>query len=232
MIDKNLKILDRKEKDVIYVITPFSNVAYQLSQKLQKIHFTRYDEHGKPTNVGTVHTFQGKEAPIVFFVLGADQKSSGAARWAVTEANIMNVAATRAKEEFYIIGDKKLYLGLGCDVVTDTYRIISQYKNQHSDLVDEQVNKTELYMQIDETQTPGIGENLRRITGTVKYVGKGRKSFYAYVAGNDGKEYSITENIYFKTENAIEVIQKGNKISFVPEEGKRKPVATEVKMGV
>ena len=50
-----------------------------------------------PTNVGTVHTFQGKEAPIVFFVLGADRQSSGAARWAVTEANIMNVAATRAK---------------------------------------------------------------------------------------------------------------------------------------
>lgn len=74
MIDKNPKILDKKEKDVVYVITPFSNVAYQLSQKLRKIHFTRYDEQGKPTNVGTVHTFQGKEAPIVFFVLGADRQ--------------------------------------------------------------------------------------------------------------------------------------------------------------
>ncbi len=49
MIDKNPKILDKKEKDVVYVITPFSNVAYQLSQKLRKIHFTRYDEQGKPT---------------------------------------------------------------------------------------------------------------------------------------------------------------------------------------
>ena len=137
MSDKNPKILDKKEKDVIYVITPFSNVAYHLSRKLQKIGFTRYDEHGKPTNVGTVHTFQGKEAPIVFFVLGADRQSSGAARWAVTEPNIMNVAATRAKEAFYIIGDRKLYLGLGCDVVTDTNRIIRQYKNQHPDLVDD-----------------------------------------------------------------------------------------------
>lgn len=51
-----------------------------------------------------------------------------------------------------------------------------------------------------------------------KIVGKGTKSFYAYVAGNDGKEYSITESIYFKTDHAIKVIQKGNKISFVPEE--------------
>lgn len=233
MIAKNPKIIDKKEKDVVYVITPFSNVAYQLSKKLQKklqkIHFTRYDEYEKPTNVGTVHTFQGKEAPIVFFVLGADQQSSGAARWAVDEANIMNVAATRAKEEFYIIGDRKLYLGLGCDVVTDTDRIIRQYKNQHPDLVYDQIYKTELRMQVNETQMPVIDADLRRITGTVKYVGKGTKSFYAYVAGVDGKEYSITENIYLKTEHAIEVIQKGKKISFVPEEGKKKLFATEVK---
>ena len=221
MIAKNPKIIDKKEKDVVYVITPFSNVAYQLSKKLRKIHFTRYDEYEKPTNVGTVHTFQGKEAPIVFFVLGADQQSSGAARWAVDEANIMNVAATRAKEEFYIIGDRKLYLGLGCDVVTDTDRIIRQYKNQHPDLVYDQIYKTELRMQVNETQMPVIDADLRRITGTVKYVGKGTKSFYAYVAGVDGKEYSITENIYLKTEHAIEVIQKGKKYLLFRKKGKR-----------
>ena len=229
MIEKNPKILDKKEKDVIYVITPFSNVAYQLSQKLRKIHFTRYDEHGKPTNVGTVHTFQGKEAPIVFFVLGADGQSSGAARWAVTEANIMNVAATRAKEEFYIIGDRKLYLGLGCDVVTDTDQVIRQYRKQPPDVTDGQTYKTELGMQGDETQTLVIDVDLGRITGTVKYVGKGTKSFYAYVVGVDGKEYSITESTYSKTEYAMEVIQKGKKISFIPEEGKKKSYATAVK---
>lgn len=232
MVDKNPQILDKNEKDVIYVITPFSNVAYQLSRKLREIHFTRYDEQEKPTNVGTVHTFQGKEAPIVFFVLGADEQSSGAARWAVTEANIMNVAATRAKEEFYIIGNRKLYLGLGCDVVTDTDRIIRQYKNQYPDLVDDQTHDTKLYVQIAETQTPVIDEDLRRITGTVKYVGKGTKSFYAYVAGVDGKEYSITESIYLETEHAIKVIQKGNKISFIPEKGRKKIFATQVKWDV
>ena len=130
MIQDNPKIIDKKEKDTIYVITPFSNVAYHLAQELRKIHFTRYDVHGKPTNVGTIHTFQGKEAPIVFLVLGADKSSSGAARWAVDEPNMMNVAATRAKEEFYIIGDKSLYLNLNCDVATDTYRIIEQYRNR------------------------------------------------------------------------------------------------------
>lgn len=250
MMDQNPKIADKKEKDVIYVITPFSNVAYQLSQKLRKIHFTRFDDHGKPTNVGTVHTFQGKEAPVVFFVLGADQHSSGAARWAVNEPNMMNVAATRAKEEFYIIGDKKLYLGLGCDVATDTDRIIKQYRKQFPDLVDEDVNLPEsektmivpktlltLIDQVPETDwheqdVHVTKEEFRRVTGTVKYVGQGAKCFYAYVSGDDGKEYSITEGIYSDTNAAKEVIQKGNKVSFVPQEGKKRTLATDVRLDI
>ncbi|MDE6566809.1 MAG: hypothetical protein K2K70_03625, partial [Lachnospiraceae bacterium] len=252
MMNQNPKIADKKEKDVIYVITPFSNVAYQLSQKLRKIHFTRYDDLGKPTNVGTVHTFQGKAAPIVFFVLGADQQSCGAARWAMNEPNMMNVAATRAKNEFYIIGDKKLYLGLGCDVATDTDRIIRQYKKQFPDLVDDdvhppmaekteisseadftqvnQANETDSYVQAAETQALITTADFKRVTGTINYVGKGTKSYYAYVTGDDGKEYSITEGIYSETNHAKEVIQKGNKISFVPKEGKKKPFATDVKV--
>ena len=129
MIFQNADIIDKEKKDIIYVITPFKNVAYHLSQELRKIGFTRYDEKGKPTNVGTVHTFQGKEAPIVFLVLGADETSKGAANWAMgTEnPNIMNVAATRAKEEFYIIGNKKLYLGLKSDVINDTNEVINKF---------------------------------------------------------------------------------------------------------
>lgn len=131
MVIQNPDIVDKEKKDIIYVISPFKNVAYQLSRELKKIGFTRYDENGKPTNVGTVHTFQGKEAPIVFLVLGADDKCTGAANWAMgTEnPNIMNVAATRAKEQFYIIGDKKLYLKLKSDVINKTYEIIERFNS-------------------------------------------------------------------------------------------------------
>ena len=128
MIDNNPDIINKKEKDIVYVITPFKNVADQLAKELKKIKFIREDK-GKPTNVGTVHTFQGKEAKIVFLVLGADDSSTGAARWAMgsNNPNIMNVAATRAKEEFYIIGDKDLYLSLDSDVINDTNMIIEKY---------------------------------------------------------------------------------------------------------
>lgn len=112
--------------DDIYVITPFRNVAYKLAKELDHIGFTKR-EKGKPINVGTVHTFQGKEADVVYFVLGADISSKGAARWAVSESNIMNVAATRAKEEFYIIGDKKMYSSIGSKVANMTIAIIDHY---------------------------------------------------------------------------------------------------------
>ena len=129
MIMENPDIVNKQKEDIVYVISPFKNVAYQLSQELKKIGFTRYDKNGNVTNIGTVHTFQGKEAPIVFLVLGADEKCIGAANWAMgTEnPNIMNVAATRAKDEFYIIGDKKMYLSLNSDVINDTYEIIKKH---------------------------------------------------------------------------------------------------------
>lgn len=58
--------------------------------------------------IGTVHTFQGKEAEIVFFITGTDATKKTAAEWACKEPNILNVAVTRAKEAFYIIGDRQL----------------------------------------------------------------------------------------------------------------------------
>ncbi|MDA2328235.1 AAA domain-containing protein [Bacillus cereus] len=59
-------------------------------------------------NIGTVHTFQGKEAEVVFFITGTDHTKKTAAEWACKEPNILNVAITRAKKEFYIIGDLQL----------------------------------------------------------------------------------------------------------------------------
>lgn len=113
-------------KDDIYVISPFNNVAEQLALVLDEIKFTER-QNDKATNIGTVHTFQGKEAKIVYFVLGADETSEASAKWAVEEPNMMNVAATRAKEEFYVIGDKKLYAGLNCDVANETIDVIEAY---------------------------------------------------------------------------------------------------------
>ncbi|QIK85449.1 replication ATP-dependent helicase [Erysipelothrix sp. HDW6B] len=103
----------KEEQPSIYIISPFKNVVIQLQKTLSTIGF-------KKSNVGTVHTFQGKEADIVYLVLGASTDEIGAARWAISEPNLMNVAATRAKKKFYIIGDKQLYKSFNSEVVEKT----------------------------------------------------------------------------------------------------------------
>lgn len=115
--------------DDIFVITPFKNVAYQLSKELKDIGFTKY-ENGKSSNIGTVHTFQGKENKVVFLVLGASDKEKGAASWAVSEPNIINVAATRAKIWFFIIGDKKLYQSIGSETINKTITAMDNYNRK------------------------------------------------------------------------------------------------------
>ena len=95
-----------KDKDVskhgspsIYIISPFTSVVSGIKNFLKK-HRPDYDMKGK---IGTVHTFQGKEATEVIFLLGCDSQkgAEGAIKW--VNNNIVNVAATRAKNRFYVV---------------------------------------------------------------------------------------------------------------------------------
>jgi hypothetical protein len=101
----------------LYIISPFKSVSFELRDLLKQTKLrwakglTGVDEWIK-RSIGTVHTFQGKEADAVILVLGADEQSRGAAAWASGKPNILNVAVTRAKYRFYIIGSKKLWAGL------------------------------------------------------------------------------------------------------------------------
>ncbi|MBP0965487.1 MAG: DNA helicase [Oscillospiraceae bacterium] len=256
MMEENPKIGDKNEKDVIYVITPFANVAYQLAQKLKEINFTRF-KNGKPVNVGTIHTFQGKEAPIVFMVLGADSQSSGAAKWAVSEPNMMNVAATRAKKEFYVIGDKRLYLSLHCDVAMTTYSIIDRYGKDHPELTDNNVDSVMDTYQKPVTaaspantaapfkQTPSsavqtdrsaaavsaVRQPAGRVTGRIYSVRDGKTTKYAYAKGGNGATYIITEKVYAETADAEGLIAVGNTISFIPYEYGTKLYAKDISRG-
>lgn len=92
----------------LYVISPFTTVINGLKELVREsTELRKYNKNIVDTwlenNCGTVHKFQGKEAEEVIFLLGCDKKASGAVNW--VKPNIVNVAATRAKFRFYIIGD-------------------------------------------------------------------------------------------------------------------------------
>jgi superfamily I DNA and/or RNA helicase len=64
--------------------------------------------------VGTIHTVQGREADTVILVLGAPNASQNGARsWAAGTPNILNVAVSRAKQDFYVIGSHGAWSGVG-----------------------------------------------------------------------------------------------------------------------
>ena len=118
--DKVLEILEKglnKSEDLpnVYIITPFKSVAKEMSQKLK----TFYKKNTSlqetqitdwvTTHCGTIHTFQGKEANEVILLLGCDEESMGAIKWAGEKPNILNVAVTRAKYHIIIIGEANLW---------------------------------------------------------------------------------------------------------------------------
>ena len=59
--------------------------------------------------VGTVHTFQGKEEDNVILVLGLSEEAPGAADWASSKPNLLNVALTRAKKRIYVVGSVDIW---------------------------------------------------------------------------------------------------------------------------
>ncbi len=104
----------------IFVISPFRVVAENMSQrmrreikKLSTLGIKDPDDWIKK-NIGTVHTFQGREAEAVIFLLGAPSSTQNGARtWATSNVNLLNVAISRAKQNFYIVGNKELWSDLG-----------------------------------------------------------------------------------------------------------------------
>lgn len=93
----------------IFIITPFKNIAHCLKKDL-----IGYDKDWKNSNIGTVHTFQGKECKTVILCLGlsSDGSQKGARDWACSKPNLLNVAVTRAKHELIIVGDKNIWKGV------------------------------------------------------------------------------------------------------------------------
>jgi len=84
----------------IGVVTPFRPQKELITDLLQKRGIL------KGIVVDTVHRFQGDERDVmVFGPVVAEGMSEGAARWVESPPNLINVAATRAREAFFFVGD-------------------------------------------------------------------------------------------------------------------------------
>lgn len=94
-----------------FVITPFRRVSERLNSVIREVKASKTPSilDSASRLVGTIHTFQGREADVVILVLGCDSTSQGAADWAGERPNLINVAVSRAKRLLYVIGDVDLW---------------------------------------------------------------------------------------------------------------------------
>ena len=104
----------------LYIITPFKAVKFALIDRLAQrdLHTWRQWQpmlkqkeikEWQEKNIGTVHTFQGKENDTVILVLGCDEENKGGAHWAASKPNLLNVALTRAKNNIFVIGNRTVW---------------------------------------------------------------------------------------------------------------------------
>lgn len=107
---------DPQELDIFF-ITPFKTIkekfAKLIAERVLLMGYTKEYAQNIQRRVGTVHTFQGKEADVVVFILGCDYNSQGAARWAGERPNLLNVAVTRARHRLYVVGSLALWHNQG-----------------------------------------------------------------------------------------------------------------------
>jgi hypothetical protein len=116
ILDRVMREYKDQEPDIFF-ITPFRSIKERLAKLLvdraRSIGCSKDVAAAIRRRVGTVHTFQGKEAEVVAFVLGCDENTRGAARWAGERPNLVNVAVTRAKKRIYVVGSLSLWHNQG-----------------------------------------------------------------------------------------------------------------------
>lgn len=118
----------------LYIISPFTSVVSGIRKHIQD--YCRRNRSTTKVNpdymldydkkrIGTVHTFQGKEADEVIFLLGCDDSKDAAGAVGWVNKNIVNVAATRAKYRLYMIGDEAAWKKSSC--VSEAKQIMDRF---------------------------------------------------------------------------------------------------------
>lgn len=164
--------------EMLYVITPFTSVASGLKNYLENYLLNRLrsnvPEEDKDnllelyalrawlncSSIGTIHSFQGKEADEVILLLGCDEDTPETILSWIND-NIVNVAVSRAKYRLYVVGDARLWQKLEDSPVKTAKEKIGKDNtvylrtNRGKDLEDMLQYKDFIYYRERKKKTPG-----------------------------------------------------------------------------
>ncbi|QHM90151.2 DEAD/DEAH box helicase [Acetobacter pasteurianus] len=134
----------------IYVISPFRQPIRHLKQMIRRnaanqVGFKGIDRRKLSrwvsSNIGTIHTFQGKQAEAVILLLGAGSGAKSSSRiWAGKTPNILNVASTRAQRCLYVVGNKREWENVGSFKIAAKFLPTIDAKSWLSKIKDDQTN--------------------------------------------------------------------------------------------
>ncbi|THB64503.1 MAG: hypothetical protein D6B27_10210 [Gammaproteobacteria bacterium] len=106
ILNSKHKLTNQKPiEEVVAIITPFAMQAKTIKRELSKVGLSKI-------KVGTVHTFQGAECDVVLFSSVYASNDSAGSKFYDRGSNMMNVAVSRAKNSFIVVGDKNIF-GVG-----------------------------------------------------------------------------------------------------------------------
>jgi hypothetical protein len=98
-IEAIINDIKNRKNASIGIITPFRNQADLIRDRIN-------EENLRHVDVGTVHTFQGDEKDTIYMSSAITVKSSlKTFDWIKNNQELINVATTRAKKEFIMVGD-------------------------------------------------------------------------------------------------------------------------------
>jgi hypothetical protein len=104
----------------VFVISPFRSVAARARRLFRQRFRDPRTNRVAPVvadwaekGIGTIHTFQGKEAEAVVLLLGGNPGRPRALQWAGASPNILNVAVTRAQLRLYVVGSRAAWRTAG-----------------------------------------------------------------------------------------------------------------------
>lgn len=103
--EETLRLLDlvSSSQTSIGIVTLFRAQTEIITEKLQKFH----DLFENEITIGTAHRFQGDEKDIILFSPAVSEGAKpGTLHWIQTTSQLLNVAVTRARSLFVIVGDQ------------------------------------------------------------------------------------------------------------------------------
>lgn len=188
------KLTEKYEPSDIAVIAPYKNQVAVLREVIDN----------DDIQVGTVHSFQGKDKEVVVMSLTIHSERDASAKGFIGgKPNMLNVAFTRAKQQLFIVGnfsvlentEKINYLYNVSEFIKDHGKLFSVYHSDYLESLTEEQHGS--YLEIINQMAPKVDEKFEKL-------------FRPYLNSvdiiEDKNHYKLLLNLFEEAESSVVVV--------------------------